>query len=210
MRFVLASASPARLATLRHAGLAPEVIVSGVDEDALTAAAGPRSTAELTGLLAQAKAHDVASRIHGDAVVVACDSLLDVRGRGYGKPGDAATVRARWAALRDARAVLHTGHCVVRIKQSTVVHTARGIGSATVQFTSPTDAELEAYISSGEPQQVAGGFTLDGLGGWFVAGVDGDPHTVVGISLPLLRRLLADVGVTLTDLGWPTPPPPTG
>lgn len=203
MRLVLASASPARLATLRAAGLAPDVVVSDVDEDAVGAAAAPESVAALAGVLATAKAGAVAARVEGEAVVLGGDSILEVDGAPLGKPGTDAETRARWAQVAGRAAVLHTGHCVLLVRGGEVVGRAEAVSSTVVRFGRPTDDELAAYVASGEPQQVAGGFTIDGLGGWFVDAVDGDHHTVVGVSLPTVRRLLHEVGVTLTDLGWP-------
>lgn len=204
MRLVLASASPARLATLRRAGLDPQVIVSDVDEPALVSAAGPAEpTQSLVALLAQAKASQVMDRLSGDAVVLGCDSLLDVNGAPVGKPGDGPAVLARWQAVAGSTATLHTGHFLARRTASGASATASAVGSASVRFAAPTAAELAAYVATGEPQAVAGGFTIDGLGGWFIEGVDGDPHTVVGVSLPLVRQLLTAVGLSLLDVGWP-------
>ena len=199
MRFVLASASPARLATLRAAGLEPEVIVSGVDEDAITA----DSPAELVQVLADAKASAVARDV-GDAVVLGCDSLLELDGDALGKPGSVDAAIARWRRLRGNTGILHTGH---RLIDTTSSRTVGRTASATVRFADVTDDEIETYCRTGEPSAVAGAFTIDGLGGWFVESVDGDPHTVVGLSLPLLRRMLADLALGLADLGYPSPLP---
>lgn len=204
MRLVLASSSPARLATLRAAGLRPDVEVSRVDEDAVAAAAGPLAVADLVELLASAKADDVATRVSGDAVVIGGDSMLEIDGAAHGKPGSDDAVLARWRAIAGRTGVLHTGHRVLLVRGGEVVRSAGRVSSATVGFGSPTEAELAAYVASGEPQQVAGGFTIDGLGGWFVERIEGDHHAVVGLSLPTVRALLADVGVGLLDLGWPT------
>lgn len=190
-RFVLASASPARLRTLVSAGVRPEVAVSGVDEDDITG-----SPAHVALELARRKAHAVSDALADpEAVVVGCDSVLDLGGTALGKPADAAEARDRWHAMRGREGVLLTGHCLVR--GTTEVS---ALASTTVRFGSPTDAEIDAYVATGEPLRVAGAFTIDGLGGWFVDGVDGDPANVVGLSLPVLRGLLADVGVTVADL----------
>ena len=205
VRLVLASASPARRATLAAAGLPFEVVVSDVDEDAVGAAAGQPSVSELTHVLAAAKAADVARRVSGDAVVLGCDSLLELDGAPLGKPWSDDAVTARWAQLAGRTGVLHTGHCVLVVRDGAVARTAERVAGTRVRFGAPTPDELAAYVASGEPQQVAGGFTLDGLGGWFVDAVDGDHHTVVGLSLPTFRDLLHEVGVGLIELGWPVP-----
>ncbi len=196
-RLVLASASPARLATLRAAGLDPAVMVSGVDEDAVGAALGDVAPAVLAEALAAAKCAAVAAELAGSrpALVVGCDSVLDLDGEAQGKPADAADAVARWQRMRGRSAVLHTGHCVRLLGGANPVPERRATGSTTVHFAEPDDAEIAAYVASGEPLAVAGAFTLDGLGGAYVRGVDGDPHTVVGISVPLLRVLALDLGV---------------
>lgn len=197
MRLVLASASPARLALLRAAGLAPEVVVSGVDEDEVT---GP--PVEVAGELARRKARTVAGRLSGDALVVGCDSVLDLDGEALGKPVDAADAVARWQQMRGREGVLLTGHCVVRVGRDPAEVTA--VGSTVVRFGAPTDDEVAAYVATGEPLRVAGAFTVDRLGGWFVEGLDGDPGNVAGLSLPLLRSMLARLGITVPDL-WSHP-----
>jgi septum formation protein len=189
---ILASASPARLAVLRAAGLEPEVVVSGVDESALTAG----TPAELAGLLAQAKAAAVASGLE-QGLVIGCDSLLDLDGRALGKPASAAEAADRWREMSGRTGTLVTGHCV--IDAATGRRAAAGAATR-VRFGTPSEREIAAYVASGEPLAVAGAFTLDGRGGWFVEGIEGDHGTVLGISLPLLRRLLADLGVSVTDL----------
>ncbi|MEU5541000.1 nucleoside triphosphate pyrophosphatase [Streptomyces sioyaensis] len=193
-RLVLASQSPARLALLRQAGLAPEVVVSGVDEDALSAA----TPGELARILAEAKAAAVAARpeIHG-ALVVGCDSVLELDGRALGKPADAEDATARWKSMRGRSGILQTGHCVI---DTATGRQAAATASTTVRFGEPTDDEIAAYVASGEPLYVAGAFTLDGRSAPFIDGIDGDPGNVIGLSLPLLRRLLADLDVAITDL----------
>ncbi len=191
MRLVLASQSPARLATLRAAGIEPEVIVSGVDESQVQS----HDAANLAAALAQLKCRAVAPRIEGDALVVGCDSVLALDGDVLGKPASPAEATERWRRMRGRSGVLHSGHCVRRGDRE-VIDTA----SAVVHFADVSDAEIAAYVATGEPLAVAGAFTIDGLGGAFVRGIEGDHHTVVGISLPLLRDLVADLGVTWTDL----------
>ncbi|GJF29656.1 Maf-like protein [Kitasatospora sp. NE20-6] len=190
---VLASASPARLGLLRQAGLDPQVRVSGVDEDAISAA----TPAELALVLAEAKAKAVAADLAGGELVVGCDSVLELDGLALGKPADAAEALERWRSMRGREGVLRTGHCVI---DTVTGRQSSATASTTVRFGTPDDAEVAAYIASGEPLHVAGAFTLDGRSAPFVEGIDGDPGNVIGLSLPLLRRLLADLGVRITDL----------
>jgi septum formation protein len=207
VRVVLASASPARWAVLRAAGVDPLVEVADVDEEALLAAMPAASPAEKVTQLAAAKATTVARRIgavHPDAVLIGCDSMLQVGGELVGKPGDADTARRRWKAMAGGTGELVTGHAVLRLAEGEIDRVAEGHAVTTVRFAEPSDEELEAYLATGEPLAVAGAFTLDGKGGWFVEGIDGDPSNVIGISLPLVRRLLAGVGVRVTDLWRPT------
>jgi len=203
VRLVLASASPARLSVLRAAGLDPVVEVSDVDEDALLAAIPDASPGEKVTALAGAKATTVARRVAGPrpgAVVVGCDSMLSIDGELVGKPLDVDTARRRWKAMAGRTGDLVTGHAVLRLVDGEIDRVAEGHATTTVRFAEPTDAELEAYLATGEPLAVAGAFTLDGLGAWFVDGIDGDPSNVIGISLPLVRRLLGAIGVSPVDL----------
>lgn len=207
MRLILASQSPARLATLRSAGLEPEQIVSGVDEDSFNAA----SPAELALQLAIAKAQTVAANVGADAIVIGCDSVLDFGGAALGKPADSDEARTRWREMRGKDGVLVTGHCVVDTRGGADPDdwkVSLDVNPTMVRFTEVSDEEIEAYVASGEPMNVAGAFTLDGLGGWFVESIVGDPSNVVGISLPLIRRLLAEVGVTVPEL-WKSNPAKT-
>lgn len=193
-RLVLASASPARLGLLTQAGFAPEVVVSGIDEDSIDAPTLPA----LVVALAQAKAAAVAARpdVHG-AIVIGADSLLDVDGTAHGKPASLEQARARLQMLRGRSAVLRTGHCVI---DTTTGACASDVASTEVCFGDFDDDELEAYLATGEALRVAGGFTLDGRSAPFVAGIHGDHGNVIGLSLPLLRRLLRDLGISFTDL----------
>ena len=194
-RLVLASASPARLSLLRQAGLAPEVVVSDVDESAVTA---PR-VAEQVALLASAKAADVA-RQETDALVIGADSLLEFNGKPLGKPADAAEARDRWRRMSGRSGVLHTGQALFDVQDGAVASRDIAVASTAVYFASPTPQELEAYVATGEPMAVAGAFTLDGLGAPFVRRVEGDPAAVVGLSLTVLRTQLAKRGLAITDL----------
>ncbi|MBC7638487.1 MAG: septum formation inhibitor Maf [Rhodoferax sp.] len=213
---VLGSASPARLRTLQRAGLTPYVVVSHVDEDAVLAAAllsyGALEPDEVPLVLARAKAEAVAALLDGDAaagvpddrpadaLVLGCDSVLELDGEVHGKPADAAEASARWRRMRGRSGVLHTGHWVIDLREDGGGATLGAVASTTVHFADVTDAEIDAYVATGEPLSVAGAFTTDGLGGAFVAGIEGDHHNVVGLSLPLLRTLLADCGVLWTTL----------
>jgi septum formation protein len=192
VRVILASSSPARLAVLRGAGLDPEVIVSGVDEDAYEAP----TTRDLVGLLAGEKARAVAAGL-GDGLVIGCDSMLDLDGRPYGKPAGADEAIARWREMSGKTGTLLTGHCVIDAASGA---SAWGVAATTVRFGTPSEDEISAYVATGEPLNMAGAFTIEGLGGWFVESIDGDPGNVIGISLPLLRRLLANFGVTIPAL----------
>ncbi|MEV7397244.1 nucleoside triphosphate pyrophosphatase [Aeromicrobium sp. NPDC092404] len=195
MRIVLASASPARLATLRAAGIEPEVIVSGVDEERITST----DAANLAAALAQMKCRTVAEQVAADALVIGCDSVLAFEGEIFGKPAGPVEAAGRWRRMRGSSGVLHTGHCVRRGDEE-FVETA----STIVHFADITDAEIDAYVATGEPLQVAGAFTIDGLGGAFITAIEGDHHNVVGLSLPLLRELVGDLGIAWPDL-WTLP-----
>lgn len=196
IRFILASASPARLATLRAAGVEPEVMVSTIDESAFH----ERQVSAQVRCLAQAKAQDVADGVAGDALVLGCDSLLEIDGVGYGKPLTVDRAVARWRQVRGKLGKLHTGHALVHICAGRVVGRATHVGVTTVEFADLTDKEIADYVATGEPLNVAGGFTIDGRGGWYVKTVEGDHHNVVGLSLPLVRQLLVELGFTVADL----------
>ena len=218
-RLVLASQSPARLATLKSAGVTPDVIVSGVDEDKVLADAADRfgelDPADAVLVLAQAKAEEVASRLEdveedgerfSDGIVIGCDSMLEIDGAIVGKPADAAAARERWRSMRGSKGVLHTGHWLVDLRDDTSGGTGGTLGSTsstTVWFADIDDDEIDAYVATGEPLYVAGAFTIDGLGGPYIERIEGDHHGVVGISLPLLRELLGELGVPWRALRTP-------
>ena len=191
---ILASASPARRHLLAAAGIDPEVMVSGVDESKVDAT----DPATLCATLASLKAHAVAAREHAHGkLVLGCDSVLEFDDEILGKPADAAEAVERWRSMRGRSGVLYTGHCLVHAGAG---RRADGVAATRVHFAELSDDEIGAYVATGEPLQVAGAFTIDGLGGPFVERIEGDHGTVVGLSLPLLRRMLRELGVRITDL----------
>jgi len=206
---VLGSASPARASLLRAAGITPIIWHSGVDEDALISATGAlvEDPPALTQMLATAKARDVADQVRVGVVpgvpagarvlVVGADSMLDFDGQVLGKARTAQEVRDRWAAMSGRTGVLVTGHTVIDLDSGHLVERAV---ATTIRFGRPDPVELEAYIGAGEPLAVAGSCTIDGLGGPFIDGIDGDHSNVIGLALPTLRVLLADLGIRWTDL----------
>ncbi|UNK71954.1 Maf family protein [Microbacterium sp. H1-D42] len=215
MRVCLASTSPARLMLLRQAGIEPLIASPDVDEDAVAAAAeaergAPLAPDELVLLLARAKAANVAQSLPHqhpgfDGIVIGGDSMFEIGGQVHGKPHTAEVARARWRQMRGATGILHSGHSVFRIRPDHDAVEATAVAQAAVTFADDvTDAEIEAYIGTGEPLHVAGSFTIDSLGGAFITQVDGDPSTVVGMSLSTVRRLTGDLGVRWTDL-WSSP-----
>jgi septum formation protein len=189
---ILASGSPARLRLLRDAGFDPEVVVSGVDE---TGHHG-LTTAELVAVLAQRKAEAVAS-LRPDALVLGCDSMLDLDGDSLGKPPTAQDAAAVWHRLAGRAGTLLTGHWLV---DGAAGRQASGVAATTIRFGSPSETEIAAYVATGEPLSLAGSFSIDGRAAPFVDGIDGDASNVIGLSLPLLRRLLAELGIAITDL----------
>jgi septum formation protein len=194
---VLASGSAGRLRVLQQAGIDPEVVVSGVDE---TVADG-WGTATAAGVLAERKAVAVAAR-RPDALVLGCDSLLALDQVSLGKPTSAEEARSMWRQLSGRHATLFTGHCL--IAPGTRERVIREVADTVVRFGTPTDTELAAYVATGEPFGLAGAFSIEGRGAPFIDGIDGDPGNVIGLSLPLLRRMLADLGIAITDL-WRKP-----
>lgn len=196
MQFVLASASPARTRLLSDAGVAHVIRVSAVDEAAVVEAAGWADAHTVAAGLAAAKARDVASSLGPGHLVLGCDSVFDIGGEIHGKPADAWQARARWEQMRGGDGILYTGHHVI---DTTGNSELTRVAASTVYFADPTDAEIDAYIATGEPLRVAGGVTIDGLGAPFIARIDGDHSNVMGLSIPTLRLMLMDIGIS-----WPT------
>ena len=194
-RLVLASASPARRNLLKAAGIDVDVLVSGVDESAVEA----DDAYTLSLALARMKARAVAAQTRAEpgVLILGCDSVLAFDGEILGKPADADEAIKRWQAMRGRSGVLHTGHHLMDLVGG---HQAEEVGTTVVHFAEVSDEEIEAYVATGEPLNVAGGFTIDGRGGAFVERIQGDPGNVIGLSLPLLRRLLGELGVPITDL----------
>jgi septum formation protein len=213
---VLGSASPARLETLQRAGVTPYVLVSDIDEGRVMTQAlshfGELEPPDVALVLARAKCEAVTTCLDGDsspddaptgALVLGCDSVLELDGKPHGKPADKAEATLRWKAMRGRSGVLHTGHWLIDNRDSGEGGTGATIGavaSTTVHFAAITDEEIAAYVATGEPLQVAGAFTIDGLGGPFISGIEGDHHNVVGISLPVLREMLSEINLSWFDL----------
>ncbi|MFC8846088.1 MULTISPECIES: Maf family protein [unclassified Micromonospora] len=197
LRLVLASASPARRKLLHAAGIEPDVLVSGVDESQVVSEQAEDLCLELARLKAQAVVGRLRPSADERTLVLGCDSVLAFDGEILGKPAGEADATRRWERMRGRSGVLHTGHCLIDVIHET---RAEGVASTTVRFAEVSDEEIAAYVATGEPLAVAGAFTIDGLGGAFLEGVDGDPGTVVGLSLPLLRRLLGELDLRIIDL----------
>jgi septum formation protein len=204
VRLYLASTSPARLATLRAAGIEPIVIPSQVDEDAAVAAAHPRDTAAMVQLLAQLKSEAVVGRlVDGEAIdgfILGCDSAFELDGISYGKPHLPEIARERWLMQRGRTGHLHSGHWLIDHRGGTLGEARGAVSTSAVTFAGNiSDAEIDAYIATGEPLEVAGAFTIDSLGAPFISSIDGDAHAIVGLSLAVLRELLLESGVS-----WPS------
>jgi septum formation protein len=213
---VLGSASPARLGTLLRAGVRPYVLVSDVDEESIVKQAvsrfGELTPEDVALVLARAKCEAVMRRLDGDScpadapvgvLVLGCDSVLELDGEVHGKPADKAQAVSRWQRMRGTSGVLHTAHWLIDDRDDNDGGTGATIGtvaSTIVHFAQVSDQEIAAYVASGEPLHVAGAFTIDGLGGPFVSGIEGDHHNVVGLSLPLLREMLAEINLTWFEL----------
>jgi septum formation protein len=195
-KIILASASPARKKLLLNVGITPDIVVSHVDEEALVEQQQWRSPEQIAGGLAIAKAEEVARHVTDlDALIIGCDSVMEFGGHLHGKPGTPEAATARLKEMSGGSGFLHTGHHVIRIT-SGVASSASAVTSTQVVFNELSDAEVEAYVATSEPLHVAGAYTIDSLGGVFIREIHGDPSNVVGLSLPTLRGLFAELGVT--------------
>jgi len=190
-RFILASGSVTRLRVLRDAGFNPDVVVSGVSEEV-----DGIETARAVVVLAERKASAVAGGVPG-ALILGCDSMLDLDGVSLGKPESSAEVIDMWQRLSGNRGILHTGHCLIDTRTDTTISR---LDSTVVRFGTPTGAEITAYVASAEALTLAGAFSIDGRSAPFVDGIEGVPSNVLGLSLPVVRGMLNDVGITMTDL----------
>ena len=200
-RLVLASSSPARLALLRASGIEPEIVIPDTDETALTAENPDLSAAELVALLARAKAESVlVNQITQGALVLGGDSALEFDGEILGKPHEPEIAISRWEKLSGNWGVLHSGHYLIDNRDPENPRGLEGISATKVYFSKVSKAEIEDYVATGEPLKVAGAFTIDGLGGAFIDKIEGDSHTVVGLSLKVLRQLVGELGVHYPSL----------
>jgi septum formation protein len=199
---VLASGSAARLRILRDAGIDPDVVVSGVDESSVDEnsvdenSEDQLTTERLVASLAERKAVAVAA-LRPDALVLGCDSMLDLDGTAFGKPASAHEVIELWRLLAGRVGMLYTGHCLL---DGAAGRRAAGVATTTIRFGTPSEAEIATYAATGEPLSLAGAFSIDGRAAPFIDGIDGDPSNVIGLSLPLLRHLLVELGIAITDL----------
>ena len=195
VQLILASSSSSRLRLLESAGITPIVLVSGVDEeeDELVSL----SPSELVIALAILKAHTVKEKAPKDSLILGCDSTFEFNGESLGKPGTRENAIARCKKLSGKSGYLHTGHCLIDLKQGIELSER---STAKIQFAQMSDAEIIDYVDSGEPLNVAGGFTLDGLSAPFITNIEGDPSGIIGLSLPLLRKMIISLGYSWPDL----------
>ena len=192
---VLASASPSRKRLLDSCGISAQVIVSGVDEeDPKLTSLAPR---EMVIALAILKAHTIKSQVGDEHLIIGCDSTFEFQGKSLGKPLTPELATARCKELRGNFGFLHTGHCIIDTKQGIEIS---DVSTSKVFFADMTDAEIADYVASGEPLNVAGGFTLDGLSAPFISRIEGDPSGIIGLSLPLLRRAVNSLGLSWSSV----------
>ena len=192
---VLASASPSRKRLLDSCGISAQVIVSGVDEeDPKLTSLAPR---EMVIALAILKAHTIKSQVGDEHLIIGCDSTFEFQGKSLGKPLTQELATARCKELRGYFGFLHTGHCIIDTKQGIEIS---DVSTSKVFFADMTDAEIADYVASGEPLNVAGGFTLDGLSAPFISRIEGDPSGIIGLSLPLLRRAVNSLGLSWSSV----------
>jgi len=195
VQVILASSSASRLRLLESVGITPKVLVSGVDEDA--SEFNSLSPSELVIALAILKAHTVKESAPENSLIIGCDSTFEFNGKSLGKPGNRENAIARCKELSGKSGFLHTGHCLIDLKQGIELSER---STAKVQFAQMTEAEILDYVDSGEPLNVAGGFTLDGLSAPFITNIEGDPSGIIGLSLPLLRKMIISLGYSWPEL----------
>ena len=195
VQVILASSSTSRLRLLESAGITPKVLISGVDEEA--SEFDLLSPSELVIALAILKAHTVKENAPENSLIIGCDSTFEFNGKSLGKPGNRENAIARCKELSGNSGYLHTGHCLIDLKQGIELSER---STAKVQFAQMTEAEIIDYVDSGEPLNVAGGFTLDGLSAPFITDIEGDPSGIIGLSLPLLRKMIISLGYSWPEL----------
>ena len=195
VQVILASSSTSRLRLLESAGITPKVLISGVDEEA--SEFDLLSPAELVIALAILKAHTVKESAPENSLIIGCDSTFEFNGKSLGKSGNRENAIARCKELSGKSGYLHTGHCLIDLKQGIELSER---STAKVQFAQMTEAEIIDYVDSGEPLHVAGGFTLDGLSAPFITNIEGDPSGIIGLSLPLLRKMVISLGYSWPEL----------
>jgi septum formation protein len=194
-QIILASSSPSRLRLLESVGVKPEVIVSGIDEE--SPEFNSLSPSDLVIKLASLKANAVKSRAPINSLIIGCDSTFDFNGKSLGKPLNRENAIERSKLLSGKFGYLHTGHCIIDVKNGKEINK---LSSAKVQFAEMTNEEIVDYVDSGEPLNVAGGFTLDGLSAPFITSIEGDPSGIIGLSLPLLRNMVMSLGYSWLDI----------
>ena len=195
VQIILASASPSRLRLLESVGITPSILVSGVDEDASEFES--LSPAELVIALAILKAHTVKDKAPVNSLIIGCDSTFEFEGKSLGKPVTKTKAIERCKQLSGKTGYLHTGHCLIDLRQGIELSER---STAMVQFDQMTDDEIIDYVDSDEPLNVAGGFTLDGLSAPFITKIEGDPSGIIGLSLPLLRKMIISLGYSWPEL----------